>query len=142
MPEQPAKPATVDEYLATFEGEPAERLAAVRAAIREVLPDGEEKLRYDIPAVSIRGRYWLHFAGWKKHIGLYPVPRAADERLEARIAPWRAAKDTVNLPYAKPLPLDLVRDIARLVLERHGDGDGVGADGSDGERDGDGGTPA
>ncbi|GAA1503916.1 uncharacterized protein YdhG (YjbR/CyaY superfamily) [Agromyces terreus] len=119
------KPTTVDEYLAAFDGEAAERLAAVRAAIHEVLPGAEEKLRYDIPAVSIRGRYWLHFAGWKQHIGLYPVPRADDE-LEARIAPWRAAKDTVNLPYSKPLPLDLVRDIAGLMLELHGgeeDGD-------------------
>ncbi|GAA1823185.1 iron chaperone [Agromyces salentinus] len=121
------KPTTVDEYLATFEGEPAERLAAVRAAIHEVLPDAEERLRYDIPGIAIRGRYWLHFAGWKKHIGLYPVPHAADEELEARIAPWRAAKDTVNLPYTKPLPLDLVRDIARLVLELHG-GDDDGGD--------------
>ncbi|ANJ26149.1 iron chaperone [Agromyces aureus] len=114
-----AKPTTVDEYLATFDGEAAERLAAVRATIREVLPYGEEKLRYDIPAISIRGRYWLHFAGWKQHIGLYPVPHTEGE-LEERIAPWRAAKDTVNLPYSKPLPLDLVRDIARLALELHG----------------------
>jgi uncharacterized protein YdhG (YjbR/CyaY superfamily) len=113
------KPATVDEYLAGFEGEPAARLAAVRAAIHEVLPDAEEKLRYGMPGVAIRGRYWIHFAGWKRHIGLYPVARA-DPELEARIAPWRAAKDTVNLPHSEPLPLDLVRDITRHVLERHG----------------------
>ncbi|KQM82633.1 iron chaperone [Agromyces sp. Leaf222] len=119
MNDKPAKPTTVDEYLATFEGEPAERLAAVRAAIHDVLPDAEEKLRYDIPGVSIRGRYWLHFAGWKHHIGLYPVPHT-DGELEERIAPWRAAKDTVNLPYSKPLPLDLVRDITRLVVGLHG----------------------
>lgn len=119
MNDRPAKPTTVDEYLAGFEGEPAARLAAVRAAIHDVLPDAEEKLRYDIPGVSIRGRYWLHFAGWKQHIGLYPVPHT-DGELEERIAPWRAAKDTVNLPYSKPLPLDLVRDITRLVVDLRG----------------------
>ncbi|WP_395246003.1 iron chaperone [Agromyces sp. MMS24-K17] len=111
------QPADVDAYLATFPPEVAARLQRVRAAIHDVLPDAPEKMRYGIAAVQVGGRYWLHFAGWKRHIGLYPVPRA-DGELEADIAPWRAAKDTVNLPHDRDLPIELIRRITQLVVDR------------------------
>ncbi|WP_374947416.1 hypothetical protein [Agreia sp.] len=40
--------------------------------IRRV-PGGEEKYRYDMPTVMLGGRYGLHYAAWKKFIGIYPV---------------------------------------------------------------------
>ncbi|TPX04175.1 DUF1801 domain-containing protein, partial [Schumannella luteola] len=83
------KPATVDAYIAGFPPEVAERLQQVRAAIRAEVPDGEERMRYGIAAVMLGGRYALHFAGWKKHIGIYPVP-PLPEPLEAEVAPLRA----------------------------------------------------
>ncbi|MWB97204.1 iron chaperone [Agromyces seonyuensis] len=113
-----AKPSNVDEYIAGFPPEVAGRLIAVRDAIHDVLPGSPEKLRYGMPAIEVRGRYWMHFAGWKHHIGLYPVPRA-EGALEEEIAPWRSKTDTVELPYSKPLPLELVRDIAGLILSLH-----------------------
>ena len=50
------------------------------------------------------GRYALHFAGWKKHIGLYPVP-TLDEPLEGEIAPYRAEKDSVVFPHTRARPV-------------------------------------
>jgi uncharacterized protein YdhG (YjbR/CyaY superfamily) len=108
----------VDAYIATFPADVAERLEVVRAAIHRVLPDGEERVRYGIAAVMIDHRNAIHFAGWKKHIGLYPVPRAEGE-LEAAIAPYRAAKDSVNLPFSEPVPVELVERIASHVAGRY-----------------------
>src|SRR6478609_5196960 len=87
-------PATVDEYIAGFPPEVAERLARVRAEIVDAVTAAsgtppEQKVRYGIAAVMLGGRYALHFAGWKKHIGLYPVPKL-EPGLEAEIAPHRA----------------------------------------------------
>jgi uncharacterized protein YdhG (YjbR/CyaY superfamily) len=115
--------ATVDEYIASFPEEVRERLEGVRAAIHVVLPDGEERIRYDIAAVMLGGRYALHFAGWKHHIGLYPVP-AFDGDLESRLAPYRVAKDSINFKHSAPVPYDLVTDVTRAIVDKRGQADG------------------
>jgi uncharacterized protein YdhG (YjbR/CyaY superfamily) len=107
---------TVDEYIATFPPEVAERMQQVRAAIHAEVPGGEERMRYGIAAVMLGGRYALHFAGWKKHIGLYPVPRLP-EPLETEVASRRASKDTVGFPHREPLPVELISRITRAIVE-------------------------
>lgn len=80
-------------------------------------------MRYGIAAVMLGGRYALHFAGWRKHIGLYPVPRLS-EPLESEIAPFRAEKDTVSFPHSSEIPYDLIgRVAAEIVCLRSDDRD-------------------
>ena len=121
------QPTTVDAYIAAFEPAIAERLQQVRAAILAEVPQPEERMRYGIAAVMLGGRYALHFAGWRKHIGLYPVP-PLPEALESEIAPLRSGKDTVNLKHRDPLPVELVgRVAAAIVAMRAADGPPAGA---------------
>ena len=108
---------TVDEYIAGFPDDVQERLQGVRSAIRAALPDGEERVRYGIPAVMLDTRHAVHYAGWKKHIGIYPVPRL-DGPLEAEVAPYRAAKDSLRFLHSEPLPYDLVERLARELARR------------------------
>ncbi|WP_194395545.1 iron chaperone [Microbacterium atlanticum] len=119
-----APPATVDEYIAGFPPEVAARLTRIRSEIVEAVAASsgtrpEEKMRYGIAAVMLGGRYALHFAGWKKHIGLYPVP-PLPASLEAEIQPFRAEKDSVVFPHSKDLPYDLVARIAREIADERG----------------------
>ncbi len=112
-------PATVDAYIAGFDPAVAARLRRVRTEIVDAVAaetgeSPEEKIRYGMPAVMLGGRYALHFAGWKKHIGLYPVP-ALDDPLEAEVAPHRSEKDSVVFPHAAPLPYALVGRIAAAI---------------------------
>jgi uncharacterized protein YdhG (YjbR/CyaY superfamily) len=112
-----AAPESVDEYVASFPPEVREVLERVRAAIHAGVPNGEEKVRYGMGAVMLGGRYAIHFAGWKHHVGLYPVP-AFDDPLEQEVAPYRSKKDTVNFPYANPVPYDLITRIAEEIARR------------------------
>lgn len=112
-------PASVDAYIATFDPAIAERLNRVRAEIVGAVTAAsgsrpEEKIRYGIAAVMLGGRYALHFAGWKKHIGLYPVP-PLEEPLESEVAPYRAEKDSVVFLHSAELPFDLVGRIAAAI---------------------------
>lgn len=111
--------ADVEAYIAGFEPEVQERMRRVRDAILAEVPGGEQRIRYDIAAVMLGGRYALHFAGWKKHIGLYPVP-TLPEPLESEVAPLRSGKDSLVLTHADPLPDELVRRIARAIVEKRG----------------------
>ena len=122
-----AAPVDVDSYLAGFPPEQREILERVRQVISSQVPDPVEKIRYGMPAIMLGGRYALHFAGWKKHLGLYPVPRL-DDALEQRLVPHRTEKDTVAFPWTRPVPYDLIEDVTEAIVARRGSGgDGGGA---------------
>ena len=112
-------PETVEDYLAGFPDDTRDILTEVAAAIRRALPDAEERIRYGMPAFMFAGRrYGVHFAGWKKHVGLYPVA-PLDPDLEAEVAPYRAQKDTVRFVYRDGVPYDLVERIAAALAAQH-----------------------
>lgn len=100
----------VDAYIAGFPPDVRARLTELRRVIVDHLPGSEQTVRYGMPAVMLGDRYGLHFAGWKKHVALYPVP-AFEEPLEARVAPVRSGKDTVRFLHTQDLPYDLVADV-------------------------------
>jgi uncharacterized protein YdhG (YjbR/CyaY superfamily) len=89
----PDQPDTVDDYIAAFPPEVQTLLTGVREAIRGVLPEAPEAIRYGMPAVMLGRREAIYFAGWKKHIAVYPVARS-DDPIEAELAPYRDEKDS------------------------------------------------
>ncbi|WP_168915094.1 iron chaperone [Microcella flavibacter] len=111
--------SAVDDYIARFPDDVRAILTAVRRAIHAGVPDATEQIRYGMPAVMLGGRYALHFAGWKNHVSLYPVPRG-DEEFEQLVGPYRSTKDSVTLLYSKPLPVELITRIAEECAEQHG----------------------
>jgi uncharacterized protein YdhG (YjbR/CyaY superfamily) len=109
--------ASVDEYLDSLPVEPRDVLLTLRRTIHDVVPGATETISYNIPTIVVDGRPLLYFAGWKQHLGVYPVP-CTDNPIEAEIEPYRATKDSLNFPYSKPIPYDLVGRIAAMLLAR------------------------
>jgi uncharacterized protein YdhG (YjbR/CyaY superfamily) len=101
---------TVDEYFATFPSEVQTILQQVRQTIKEVAPDAEESISYQIAAFKHKGHAIIYVAGYKKHIGLYPAPLDAPE-FKADLAPYASGKATAQFPLNKPIPFDLIRRI-------------------------------
>ena len=65
--------------------------------------------------------YWkkhniIHFAAAKKHIGLYPGAKAMEHFLD-RLTEYKTSKGAVQFPYAKPLPLELIAEMAKWCHE-------------------------
>ena len=111
----------IDAYIAGFPEDVQAILKRVREAIHAAIPDGEERIRYGMPAVMLDDRYAIHFAGWKKHIGMYPISRFEGD-LEARIAPYRAKKDSVNFPYKEEIPYALITEVTAELHRRRTSG--------------------
>ena len=116
-----APPQSVEEYIASFPDDIAERLRRTRAAILAEVPHPEEKMRYGIAAVMLGGRYALHFAGWKQHIGIYPVP-TLPEPLESEVAPLRSGKDSVTFQHSVELPDPLISRITAAIVAKRASG--------------------
>ena len=108
-------PTSVDEYLAGFPPETRRLLEELRALIRETVPEVTEKISYAMPTFVLDGHYLVYFAGWKKHIALYPVSAGMAKELGEELEPYLSGKGTVQLPLGKPLPLELIR---RMVAFR------------------------
>ena len=58
-----------------------------------------------------KGKNIIHFAASKKHVGIYPGGEATTEFAD-ELADYDVSKGTIRLPYDKPLPEDLIAEIA------------------------------
>jgi uncharacterized protein YdhG (YjbR/CyaY superfamily) len=105
---------TVDEYIASFPEEVQKVLQTIRQTIKEVLPDSEEVISYNIPAFITQGERVIYFSGWKKHTSLYPFTDAMEKEFSETSEYNTSGKGTIQFPLDKPLPLDLIRKIVKF----------------------------
>ncbi|MDX2140879.1 MAG: DUF1801 domain-containing protein [Chloroflexota bacterium] len=108
---------TIDEYIATFPEDIQRNLQELRALIREVAPEAQEKISYQMPTFFLKGNL-VYFGAFKHHIGLYPTPGGI-EAFADELAPYKNAKGSVQFPLDKPLPLDLIRRIVQFRVEEN-----------------------
>lgn len=103
-------PKTIEEYIMRQPETVQPYLRQVNEAVKTALPDAKEKISWSMPT------YWnrhnlIQFAAFKKHIGLYPGPEAV-EAFADRLDGYKTSKGTIQLPYEKPMPLELIAEIA------------------------------
>ena len=111
-------PKTIDEYIAGFPKDVQEILEKIRMTIRKAAPDAEETISYAIPTFTQKGKYLIYFAGYKKHIGVYPVP-AGDPELNEKLSVYQTGKGTLQFPLDKPIPYDLISKIVKLRVKEN-----------------------
>ena len=105
--------SSIDEYIAAFPEETQKLLEEVRRTIKAVIPDAREKISYQIAAFELNGKNLVHFAGWKNHISMYPIP-AGTEAFNKEVSQYADGKGTIKFPIDKPLPLKLITKIVKF----------------------------
>ncbi len=113
MKTKQAAPKTIDEYIAGFPGDVQEILEKIRMTIRKAAPDAEETISYQMPTFTLKGKYLVYFAAFKKHIGFYPAP-IGNEEFKEEMSVYGSGKGTVKFPLDKPIPFDLIRKIVKF----------------------------
>lgn len=106
------KPTTIDTYIAIFPAEVQPILQKIRATIRKAAPRATESISYRIAAFHLDGQVLIYFAGFKKHVGVYPVHAIADELGDA-LKPYLSGKATAKFMLDKPIPYGLITKIVR-----------------------------
>jgi uncharacterized protein YdhG (YjbR/CyaY superfamily) len=104
---------SISEYIAEFPPQIQAVLQEMRTAIAESAPGATERISYSMPTFDLNGKHLVHFAGYRNHIGLYPMPGAI-EAFRAELAPYKSAKGSVQFPLGEPLPTDLIRRIVQF----------------------------
>ena len=110
---------TIDEYIAEFPPETRDVLEQMRALIRNLAPDATETISYAIPTFDLGGKHLVHFAGYEKHVGLYPAPSGM-EAFKEDLKPYKTGKGSVQFPLGQPLPVEFIRRIVEFRLAEVG----------------------
>ncbi|NJN55349.1 MAG: hypothetical protein HC804_11670 [Anaerolineae bacterium] len=117
MKSEQTAPTTIDDYIADFPPDVQEILQKVRATIREAAPGAEESIKYQMPTFVLKGNL-VYFGGFKKHVGFYPVPTGIEAFAED-LAPYKTGKGSIQFPYDKPVPYDLITKVVKFRVEEN-----------------------
>lgn len=117
MDAESTAPQTIDEYIAGFPPDVQALLEQIRATIKHAAPDAQEAIKYQIPTFVLHGNL-VSFAGYKNHIGFYPVPTGM-EAFKDELAPYVAGKGTARFPLDQPIPFDLIGRITAFRVQEN-----------------------
>ena len=109
---------SIDEYVAGFPPETQKALEELRALIKASASGATEKISYAMPTFDLNGHHLVHFAGYAKHVGFYPVPSGV-EAFKEELKPYKTGKGSVQFPLDRPLPADLIRRIVEFRVEEN-----------------------
>ena len=105
---------TFEDYKLEYPPEIQRRLEEIRLAVKSVVPEAEEKISYNMPSFRFHGNL-LYFGAFKNHIGFYPASKTVFEKFKDELKIYKqSGKGTVQFPHDKPVPLDLIKKIAKL----------------------------
>ena len=105
--------SSIDEYIASFPQDIQRIMNQLRETIKAAAPDAGEKISYNMPTFTLNGKYLVYFAGWKNHIAFYGAPKGNPEFNED-LSAYESGQGTLQFPYEKPMPLDLITKIVKF----------------------------
>jgi uncharacterized protein YdhG (YjbR/CyaY superfamily) len=108
---------TIDEYIALFPKDVQNILKALRKAIRDVAPQAEEAISYQIPTYKLNGNL-VHFAAFKDHISFFPTSLGV-EAFKEKLKSYKTSKGTIRFPLDEPIPFDLIKEIVRFRVKEN-----------------------
>ena len=107
---------SVDEYIAACPKQSHGHLKALRVAIKKAAPGVKEKISYQIGAFELDGKNLLGFAGWAKHVSIYPIP-SGTEAFNKEASKYAAGKGTLKFSLDQPLPLNFIGKVVKYRIQ-------------------------
>ena len=110
----------IDDYLDQLGQPQRDTLTTLRATLRSVLPDAEEKLAYGMPAFYVDGKGIASYAAFKHHCGYFPMSSAVLVAAGDAVAEFTCSKGGLQFPVDRPLSKKLVAKLVKLRLDEFG----------------------
>lgn len=90
----------------------------MRTLCKELVPEGEEAIRYGIPTIRLHDTNLIHFAVMKSHFGFYPSSsgvKAFEKDLKKMKIDY--SKGCIRIPYSTPFPKALITRIIKFRIK-------------------------
>ena len=104
------KPTTVTEYINAAPKEAQQKLREIRAILKKVAPKAKEGLKWGSPVLEEK-RILFAYTAHKSHLNFMPT-HSSLAPFKEELKDYKTGKDTIQFPYDKPLPKQLIRKIA------------------------------
>jgi uncharacterized protein YdhG (YjbR/CyaY superfamily) len=117
MDKQRREYPSIDEYIRSFPEHIQKKLKELRNAIKELVPEAQEKISYQIPTFYLNGNL-VHFAGYETHIGFYPGANGI-AAFKSELSKYKTGKGSVQFPMEEPLPIGLIKKIVNFRVKEN-----------------------
>jgi len=111
----PAKPKTIDEYLAALPDRQRSPLEKMRQTIRTAAPKAEESISYGLCAFRQNGML-VGFGATPNHCAFYLMTASTLKCFAGELTGYDLSKGTIRFQPEKPLPVALVRKLVKARL--------------------------
>jgi uncharacterized protein YdhG (YjbR/CyaY superfamily) len=106
--------SNIDDYIKEYTPEIQGKLEEIRKTIKKVLPEAKERISYNMPSFWFHGNL-IYYGAFKNHIGFYPASMTVFEEFKNELKSYKqSGKGTVQFPYDKPIPLELIKKIVQF----------------------------
>lgn len=105
-----SKPASISDYIDSAPEYAREKLKQLHELLESVAPKATQGIKWGYPVYE-ENRILFSFSAHKDHMNFMPTRRAL-EPFKKELEKYVTGKDTLQLPYDKPIPKTLIRKIA------------------------------
>ena len=105
----------IDEYHNAFPEDVQARMQQIREIIKNIAPEANEVISYQIPAFKIGKSFLIYYAAFAKHITISsPWSAAFLKHFETELKGFKVSKSVIQFPEKDALPLDFIRRIVEF----------------------------
>lgn len=104
---------TVEDFIRASPRETQAKLRQLRSIIKEVAPGAVGTISYRMPTFKLNGRPFVAFAGFKKHIGFYPMSGSFLSAYKKELKDYVTTKGGVQFPLTESLPIALIKKLLK-----------------------------
>lgn len=106
----------VDDYFAKLPAEQRTALENIRQLVRSMLPEWQEEIKTNIPAIRYKGKTVVGLGAFQGHVGLYVMFGDALKLLKEELASYDTGNKVIRFDPEAPLPDTLVRKIVTIRI--------------------------
>ncbi|MBK0381054.1 iron chaperone [Mucilaginibacter segetis] len=107
---------SVDEYLSALPEDIKRILMHLRGIVKEIVPDAEELISYQIPSYKHNGML-VGYAAFKKHCSFYLMHGSLLKQFIQELNGFNTTQSAIHFTPEHPIPDELIKRMIRAKLE-------------------------
>jgi uncharacterized protein YdhG (YjbR/CyaY superfamily) len=107
----------VDAHIAKFSGEHRDALNYIRAQLRDILPEADETIKYNMPCFAVDGKEIARFDAFKNHWSYFPMSGSVLDQIDNLPVWTETSRGTLRVPLDRRLTKKLVKQLIKVRLD-------------------------